>query len=187
MTAMTMRVLIKEVPCAAVRKRIDPAPGRIDRSGERNLNAYDTHAIEAAMQLREGRRRGRRDRRRHDGAGQRRLRPPQAGLARRHRSVHLYDDALAGSDVAATGYALTGARRCSGGSSSTSSCSVSSRRTASATRSEPSSRTTCRCRRSPSVIRLDATDGVVRELCDQVALGEDFVEFLTLPAYELLT
>jgi len=26
----------------------------MDRSGEKNLNPYDTHAIEAAMQLREG-------------------------------------------------------------------------------------------------------------------------------------
>ena len=26
----------------------------MDRSGEKNLNPYDTHAIEAAMQIREG-------------------------------------------------------------------------------------------------------------------------------------
>jgi electron transfer flavoprotein beta subunit len=47
-------VLVKEVPDAAVEKRIDPSTGRMDRSGERNLNPYDTHAIEAAMQIREG-------------------------------------------------------------------------------------------------------------------------------------
>ena len=47
-------VLVKEVPDAAVQKRIDPATGRMDRSGEKNLNPYDTHAIEAAMQLKEG-------------------------------------------------------------------------------------------------------------------------------------
>jgi electron transfer flavoprotein beta subunit len=47
-------VLVKEVPDAAVQKRIDPSTGRMDRSGEKNLNPYDTHAIEAAMQIREG-------------------------------------------------------------------------------------------------------------------------------------
>ena len=47
-------VLVKEVPDAAVQKRIDPNTGRMDRSGEKNLNPYDTHAIEAAMQIKEG-------------------------------------------------------------------------------------------------------------------------------------
>ena len=56
------------------------------------------------------------------------------------RSVHLTDDALAGSDVAATGYAL--ARVLGVGSPPTSSCSASSRPTASATRSAPSWPTT---------------------------------------------
>jgi electron transfer flavoprotein beta subunit len=100
-------VLVKEVPDAAVQKRIDPSTGRMDRSGEKNLNPYDTHAIEAAMQLKES------------GAlpveeivavsmG------PESAVRALHkavslgadRSVHLTDAALAGSDVAATGYAL---------------------------------------------------------------------------------
>jgi electron transfer flavoprotein beta subunit len=100
-------VLVKEVPDAAVEKRIDASTGRMDRSGEKNLNPYDTHAIEAAMQLREG------------GAipvdeivavtmG------PESATRALHkavslgadRSLQLTDDALAGSDVAATGYAL---------------------------------------------------------------------------------
>jgi electron transfer flavoprotein beta subunit len=100
-------VLVKEVPDAAVDKRIDQSTGRLDRSGEKNLNPYDTHAIEAAMQIREG------------GAvsvdeivavtmG------PESAVRALHkavslgadRSVHLSDDALSGSDVAATGYAL---------------------------------------------------------------------------------
>ena len=51
---MKICVLVKEVPDAAVEKRMDPSTGRMDRSGERNLNPYDTHAIEAAMQIREG-------------------------------------------------------------------------------------------------------------------------------------
>jgi electron transfer flavoprotein beta subunit len=105
-------VLVKEVPDAAVQKRIDPSTGRMDRSGEKNLNPYDTHAIEAAMQLKES------------GAlpveeivavsmG------PESAVRALHkavslgadRSVHLTDAALAGSDVAATGYALSQALR----------------------------------------------------------------------------
>ena len=104
---MKICVLVKEVPDAAVEKRIDPSTGRMDRSGEKNLNPYDTHAIEAAMQIREG------------GAvpveeivavtmG------PDSAVRALHkavslgadRSVHLSDPAVAGSDVAATGYAL---------------------------------------------------------------------------------
>src|SRR6202030_3776695 len=100
-------VLVKEVPDAAVRKRIDPASGRMDRSGERNLNPYDTHAIEAAMQLREG--------------GEVEVDEivavtmgPESAVRALHkavslgadRSVHLSDEVVAGSDVAATGYAL---------------------------------------------------------------------------------
>ena len=104
---MKICVLVKEVPDAAVEKRIDPSTGRMDRSGEKNLNPYDTHAIEAAMQIKEG------------GAS-----PveeivavtmgPESAVRALHkavslgadRSVHLTDAALAGSDVAATGYAL---------------------------------------------------------------------------------
>ncbi|HEY7961773.1 MAG TPA: electron transfer flavoprotein subunit beta/FixA family protein [Solirubrobacteraceae bacterium] len=104
---MKICVLVKEVPDAAVEKRIDSSTGRMDRSGEKNLNPYDTHAIEAAMQIREG------------GAvpveeivavtmG------PESAVRALHkavslgadRSVHLSDAAVAGSDVAATGYAL---------------------------------------------------------------------------------
>ena len=51
---MKICVLVKEVPDAAVEKRLDPSTGRLDRSGETTLNQFDTHAIEAAMQIREG-------------------------------------------------------------------------------------------------------------------------------------
>jgi len=100
-------VLVKEVPDAAVQKRIDPSTMRLDRGGEKNLNPFDTHALEAAMQIKEG------------GAipveevvavtmG------PSSAVRALHkavalgadRSVHLSDDALAGSDVCATGFAL---------------------------------------------------------------------------------
>jgi electron transfer flavoprotein beta subunit len=99
--------LVKEVPDAAVQKRIDPGTKRLDRSGENNLNPFDTHGIEAAMQIREG------------GAVEVEeivavtMGPPSAQRALHKavalgadRSVHLSDDALAGSDVCATGYAL---------------------------------------------------------------------------------
>jgi electron transfer flavoprotein beta subunit len=100
-------VLVKEVPDAAVQKRIDPSTGKMDRSGEKNLNPYDTHAIEAAMQIKEG------------GAVEVEevvavSMGPESAVRALHkavslgadRSVHLTDAALAGSDVAATGYAL---------------------------------------------------------------------------------
>src|SRR4051812_15543086 len=79
----------------------------MDRGGEKNLNPYDTHAIEAAMQVREG------------GAVEvdeivAVTMGPSSAVRALHkavslgadRSVHLSDDALVGSDVAATGYAL---------------------------------------------------------------------------------
>src|SRR5438876_1638219 len=104
---MKICVLVKEVPDAAVDKRINPSTGRLDRSGERNLNPYDTHAIEAAMQIREG------------GAVEvdeivAVTMGPESAVRALHkavslgadRSVHLSDESLAGSDVAATGYAL---------------------------------------------------------------------------------
>ena len=81
---MKICVLVKEVPDAAVEKRIDPSTGRMDRSGEKNLNPYDTHAIEAAMQIKEGGAvAGRGDRRRDDGPRDRRARAAQGRLARR--------------------------------------------------------------------------------------------------------
>src|SRR4051812_41484992 len=104
---MKIAVLVKEVPDAAVTKRIDSSSGRLDRGGGENLNPYDTHAIEAAMQIREG------------GAVEvdeivAVTMGPESAVRALHkavslgadRSVHLTDEALAGSDVAATGYAL---------------------------------------------------------------------------------
>lgn len=103
---MKIAVLVKEVPDAAVQKRVDPSTGRMDRSGEKNLNPYDTHAIEAAMQIKEG------------GIAVDEIvavtMGPESAVRALHkavslgadRSVHLSDPAVAGSDVAATGYAL---------------------------------------------------------------------------------
>src|SRR5690242_12629997 len=109
---MKIAVLVKEVPDAAVQKRIDPTTGRMDRSGEKNLNPYDTHAIEAAMQIREG---GATDVSEIVAVTM----GPESAVRALHkavslgadRSLHLTDQALAGSDVAATGYALAQALR----------------------------------------------------------------------------
>jgi len=100
-------VLVKEVPDAAVEKRMDQNTMRLDRSGEKNLNPFDTHAIEAAMQIKEG------------GAVQvdeivAVTMGPESAQRALHkavslgadRSVQLTDDTLAGSDVCASGYAL---------------------------------------------------------------------------------
>src|SRR5918993_1147387 len=77
------------------------------RSGEKNLNPFDTHAIEAAMQLKEG--------------GELQIDEvvavtmgPDSAVRALHkavslgadRSVHLTDDALSGSDVNGAGYSL---------------------------------------------------------------------------------
>jgi electron transfer flavoprotein beta subunit len=112
---MKICVLVKEVPDAAVTKRIDPSTGRMDRSGEKNLNPYDTHAIEAAMQLKEG---GRLEVEEIVAVSM----GPESAVRALHkavslgadRSVHLSDAALAGSDVAATGYALAQALKAEG-------------------------------------------------------------------------
>src|SRR5437764_12126692 len=104
---MKICVLVKEVPDAAVEKRIDPSTGRMDRSGEKNLTPSDRQGIEAARQSR--------------GGGATPVEEivavtmgPESAVRALHkavslgadRSVHLTDPALAGSDVAATGYAL---------------------------------------------------------------------------------
>jgi electron transfer flavoprotein beta subunit len=98
--------LVKEVPDAAVQKRIDRDTKRLDRSGEKNLNPFDTHALEAAMQVREG------------GNDVEEIvavtMGPESAVRALHkavalgadRSVHLTDTALENSDVCATGYAL---------------------------------------------------------------------------------
>jgi len=101
-------ICVKEVPDPTAQKRIDPATNRLVRSGENTLNPYDRHAIEEAVRLREG------------AFPEAELtivlmgpasatRTVDKALAQGgDRSVHLADDALAGSDVLATSYALAG-------------------------------------------------------------------------------
>ncbi len=103
---MKICVLVKQVPDAAVEKRMDPNTMRLSRSGEANLNPFDTHAIEAAMQVKEGASEV-------EEIVALTMGPESAGRALdkavslgADRSVLLADDALAGSDVCSSGYAL---------------------------------------------------------------------------------
>ena len=49
---MKIAVCVKEVPDAAVHKRIDPTK-RLERSGEGALNQFDTQAVEEALKVKE--------------------------------------------------------------------------------------------------------------------------------------
>jgi electron transfer flavoprotein beta subunit len=46
-------VCVKQVPDAAIHKRIDPGTKRLDRSGEGSLNQFDTQAVEEALRIKE--------------------------------------------------------------------------------------------------------------------------------------
>jgi electron transfer flavoprotein beta subunit len=97
-------VCVKHVPEAASR-RIDPSSKRLDRSGEGTLNAFDAHALEEALRLKEA-----------AGDGEVvaiSMGPAKAADTLRKalamgadRAVHVSDDTAAGSDLVATSYAL---------------------------------------------------------------------------------
>jgi electron transfer flavoprotein beta subunit len=79
----------------------------MDRSGEKNLNPYDTHAIEEAVRIKEA------GNVTVDEVVAVSMGPESAERAIRKaislgvdRAIHLCDEALGGSDVAGTGYAL---------------------------------------------------------------------------------
>jgi electron transfer flavoprotein beta subunit len=103
---LKIAVCVKEVPSGTAHRRLDPATNRLDRSGDTELNPFDVHALEEAVRLREG------------GADVEEIvavcmGPPSAqrvltkALALgADRAVLLTDDALAGSDIAGTAYAL---------------------------------------------------------------------------------
>jgi len=104
---MKIAVCVKQVPEGASR-RIDPQTKRLDRSGEGALNAFDAHAIEEALRVRDG------------GAGGEvalvSVGPATAvdalrkGLAMgADRALLVSDDAAAGSDLVATSRALAAA------------------------------------------------------------------------------
>jgi electron transfer flavoprotein beta subunit len=50
---MKIAVCVREVPDAAVTKRIDPSTKRLDRSGEGVLNHFDSQAVEEALKVKE--------------------------------------------------------------------------------------------------------------------------------------
>jgi electron transfer flavoprotein beta subunit len=97
-------VCVKQVPETAA-KRIDPGTKRLDRSGEAALNAFDAHAVEEALNLKEA-----------GGDGEVVLVSmglPGAFDAMRKalamgadRAVLVTDDAAAGSDLVATSHVL---------------------------------------------------------------------------------
>ncbi|HEY7561332.1 MAG TPA: electron transfer flavoprotein subunit beta/FixA family protein [Gaiellaceae bacterium] len=102
---MKIVVLVKEVPEASARTRIDPVSLRLDRSGTAALNPFDAHALEEALRINEA-----------QGEGEVvavMMAPASAADSLRKalaigadRAVHVADDALAGSDLVATARAL---------------------------------------------------------------------------------
>jgi len=105
---LKIAVCVKEVPSATAARRLDPQTTRLDRSGDSELNPFDVHALEEAVRIREA------------GvqvdeivavcmgpeSAQRALTKALALGA--DRAVLLTDEALAGSDIAATAQALAG-------------------------------------------------------------------------------
>jgi electron transfer flavoprotein beta subunit len=102
---MKIAVCVKEVPDASAPKRLDPQTFRLDRSVAGTLNDFDTHAIEAGLQLRD-----------EGGDGEVvavLMGPERAADSLRKalaigadRAVHVSDEGLAGSDLVATSKAL---------------------------------------------------------------------------------
>jgi electron transfer flavoprotein beta subunit len=102
---MKIAVCVKEVPDAAVHKRIDPGTKRLDRSGEGALNHFDTQAVEEGLKIKEA-----------QGEGEVvlvSLGPATALDSLRKalamgadRAVLVTDEAAAGSDLVATSRAL---------------------------------------------------------------------------------
>jgi electron transfer flavoprotein beta subunit len=102
---MKIAVCVKEVPDASAPKRLDPQTFRLDRGVAGALNDFDTHAIEAGLQLRD-----------EGGEGEVvaiLMGPERAADSLRKalaigadRAVHISDEALAGSDLVPTSKAL---------------------------------------------------------------------------------
>jgi electron transfer flavoprotein beta subunit len=101
-------VCVKEVPEAGAARRIDPQTKRLDRSGERALNAFDVNAVEEALRLKES-----------DGAAEVVIVSlgPQGALDSLRkalamgadRALLVSDEAAAGSDLLATSRAVAAA------------------------------------------------------------------------------
>ena len=106
---MRIAICVKEVPDPTAEKRIDAGTNRLVRSGENTLNPYDRHAIEAAVQIKEG------------PAPDAEITIVTVGPESANRSVdralaqggdqsvHIADDAAAGSDLLGTARILAAA------------------------------------------------------------------------------
>ncbi len=104
-SAVKIAVCVKQVPDAAAPKRLDPQSKRLDRSVEGALNAFDVHAVEEALTIKEA-----------AGEGEVvlvSLGPEKAMESLRRalamgadRAVLVSDEAAAGSDLVATSYVL---------------------------------------------------------------------------------
>jgi electron transfer flavoprotein beta subunit len=102
---MKIAVCVKQVPDAAAPRRIDPQTKRLDRSVEGALNAFDVHAVEEALRIKE-----------RTGEGEVVLismGPEKAQDAMRKalamgadRAVLISDEGAAGSDLVATSRVL---------------------------------------------------------------------------------
>jgi electron transfer flavoprotein beta subunit len=102
---MKIAVCVKQVPDAAAPRRIDPQTKRLDRSVEGALNAFDVHAVEEALRIKE-----------RTGEGEVVLvsmGPEKAQDAMRKalamgadRAVLVSDEGAAGSDLVATSRVL---------------------------------------------------------------------------------
>src|SRR6202167_2273563 len=103
---MNIVVLVKQVPDTWAERKLKPGDATLDRASVDGLiNELDEYAIEEALQIREA----------HEGSEERVLKrgPDKTAESIRKalsmgadKAVHLADDALAGSDVLQTSYAL---------------------------------------------------------------------------------
>jgi electron transfer flavoprotein beta subunit len=109
---LKIAVCVKEVPDATAPKRIDAGTKRLDRSGEKTMNPYDSHALEEAVRLKEG------------AAGEDSqitalCMGPEGALRTLHKALSLgaddalliSDPALEGADIAATARVLAAAAK----------------------------------------------------------------------------
>ena len=105
---MKIAVCVKEVPDAAVTKRIDPSTRRLDRSGDGALNHFDSQAVEEALKVKEAGGEGEVVLVSMGPAGA--LDSLRKALAMgADRAVLVSDDAAVGSDLVATSRALAAA------------------------------------------------------------------------------
>ena len=110
---MKIAVCVKAVPDAATGRKLDPATGRLERSGDLAVSDFDLHPVEEALRVRDA-----------DGDGEVvvvSLGPAGAADALRKtlamgadRSVLVSDTAFEGADLVTTAHALAGALRAEG-------------------------------------------------------------------------